>query len=73
MTILFIFHNRCKSRHTVSECFEGCFCNLDVVIFESENDGGEYWFLERFLEKEIEIFELLADESYCQNGHLLDN
>jgi|LakMenEpi03Aug12_release.lakeMendotaPanAssembly.Ray.scaffolds.fasta_scaffold4655246_1 hypothetical protein len=44
-----------------------------MVILESEDNRGEYGFLERFLEKEIKVFELLADESYRQNGHLLYN
>lgn len=73
VAILFIFHDCCESRHAVSESFKGCLCDFDVIIFEPEDDGGEYGFLERFLEKEIEVFELLADESYRQNGHFLDN
>ena len=67
ISVLLIFHNACKGWHAISECLEGSFCDLCVRIFESKYDGSENGFLQGFLEVEIEVFELLADESYGQN------
>lgn len=44
-----------------------------MFVLESEEDGGEYGFLECVLEVEVEILELLADEADGEYGDLLDD
>jgi hypothetical protein len=43
-----------------------------VGVFDASEDAGKYCFLLHLLEDEIELFKLFADETYSQDGDLLD-
>ena len=62
-----LLNSKVQGRHSISECFEGSLDNLGMRILQSQKNTSQNSFLLLFLQIEVELFELLTDESDGQN------